>query len=209
MRHETKISPTAGFTLSELLIALAILGVIAVFTIPKVLQNQQDSRYKAMAKEMAGSIEGAFQSYELANQVTGSVGPRDLTPYLNYVKADTSAAAVDGGYNDTVNPTFTCDQWGSTVCLRMHNGGALIYWTGDTFGGTASTSVVNFMFDPDGKVTDGTTNGPGKSVGFYLYLDGRLRTDVSVEPNSTWFNGASTFTANPCATCDPPWFSWN
>ena len=30
-----------GFTLSELLISLSILGIIAVFTIPKVLQVQQ------------------------------------------------------------------------------------------------------------------------------------------------------------------------
>ena len=42
-----------GFTLAELLIALTILGVIAIFTIPKVLQSQQDTRYSAAAKEVA------------------------------------------------------------------------------------------------------------------------------------------------------------
>ena len=37
-----------GFTLAELLIALLILGVIATFTIPKILNNQQSSQKKSV-----------------------------------------------------------------------------------------------------------------------------------------------------------------
>jgi prepilin-type N-terminal cleavage/methylation domain-containing protein len=40
-----------GFTLAELLIALALLGIIASFTIPKVLESSTNAKYKAMAKE--------------------------------------------------------------------------------------------------------------------------------------------------------------
>ena len=40
-----------GFTLAELLIALLILGVVATFTIPKVLQSQANSQKKAVFRE--------------------------------------------------------------------------------------------------------------------------------------------------------------
>lgn len=40
-----------GFTLAELLIALGILGVIATFTIPKILSAQQDSKTKPSPKK--------------------------------------------------------------------------------------------------------------------------------------------------------------
>ncbi len=42
--------PFKGFTLAELLMALAILGVIATFTIPKILGAQQSSSSNAKAK---------------------------------------------------------------------------------------------------------------------------------------------------------------
>ncbi|MBL8031855.1 MAG: prepilin-type N-terminal cleavage/methylation domain-containing protein [Candidatus Doudnabacteria bacterium] len=45
-----------GFTLAELLIALVILGVIATFTIPKVLYANQNTKYNAIAKEAMGTI---------------------------------------------------------------------------------------------------------------------------------------------------------
>lgn len=46
----------AAFTLAELLISLLILGVIVVFSIPKVLQSQTDSRKNALFKENIATI---------------------------------------------------------------------------------------------------------------------------------------------------------
>ena len=40
-----------GFTLAELLISLGILGLIATFTIPKIVGAAGDSKYNAAAKE--------------------------------------------------------------------------------------------------------------------------------------------------------------
>lgn len=45
-----------GFTLAELLIALGISGVIATFAIPKILAAQTNGKYKAVAKEAAGTM---------------------------------------------------------------------------------------------------------------------------------------------------------
>ena len=53
-----------GFTLAELLISLAILGVIATFTIPKILTSQQNSQKAAVTKEVIAMISGAFTAYQ-------------------------------------------------------------------------------------------------------------------------------------------------
>jgi prepilin-type N-terminal cleavage/methylation domain-containing protein len=189
-----------GFTLSELLIALAILGVISTFTIPKVLQSQTDGKYKAIAKEAAGTISDAFQQHRLRNTITATMGIRHLTQYMNYVKVD-STTRIDlyqtATYGDCSDPT--------SRCLKLHNGAIMRFSSSVDFGGTGSTNAVYFLVDPDGKETDGTTNGPGKAVEFYLYSNGKIRTYGTIDPNTT----SSFSSKNPDSSLDPPWFSWD
>lgn len=187
-----------GFTLAELLIALAILGVIATFTIPKVLNVQQNSQYNAIAKEAAGTIAQAYETYKLQNGQSANIGFQDMTPYLNYVRV-TSICTLDDRQTLT---TRTCDA--SHLALFLHNGAMIWYNTSD-FTGTEPTRSVEILLDPDGKVTDGTTNGPGKSIQFFLYYDGHLLTRGDTIPN-TWAAGSTYASPNP--TFDPPWFSW-
>jgi len=196
---------TAGFTLAELLIALAILGVIATFTIPKVLSSQQNTQYNAAAKEMAAAVSAAYQSYKISNTPTNNFGIKDLTPYLNYVRISTmSSDLLDLGYTQT---SADCNSF-TAECLYLHNGGALIYWNQDSFGSvTSTTSGVIFGFDPDGKY-GGTTNGPGKAIAFYLYTNGSVK-DVGNIPNNTQYYNGTVVTGGPCPACVPPWFSWN
>lgn len=184
-----------AFTLAELLISLAILGIIATFTIPKVLQNQQDSKYTSITKESASAMVGAFQAYTLRNSITGTLSGADLTPFLNYVSAYSGSidAAQGGG-------TINCN-WTQYFCLKLHNGAVIEYTPSEPFGGTASTDAIYFYVDPDG----GTTGGPGKSVPFFLYTTGRLTTWGNLLPG-TKVNGGG-YSADP--TKDPPWFSWN
>lgn len=190
-----------GFTLAELLIALAILGVIAVFTIPKVLLAQQDAKSTAIGKEVAGMISGAYAAYRLNNTtVTSGVTVADLLPYMNYVAIDT-ATEIDRLHEGT---TLTCGA-STDRCIRLHNGAILRYTEGQSFAGTATTNAIPFTLDPDGRVTDGTTNGPGKSVNIYLYYNGKLRTMGTAEPGTV----NSVGTVNPVPAWDPPWFSWD
>ena len=189
----------AGFTLAELLIALAILGVIATFTIPKVLQSQQSSQYSSEAKEVAGMLSGAFQAYQQANGSVVNATAGNLTPYMNYVSYTTSAT-MDYYYTGT---TEDCSLGASYGCLRLHNGGILL--AACTIPNASTTNAFSFDFDPDGKITDGTTNGPGKSVQFWLYEDGRLTTRSSLRTGS--YCGSGTYAS--VSTADPPWFSWN
>ena len=73
-----------------------------------------------------------------------------------------------------------------------------------TFGGTNTTNGIWFFIDPDGRVTDGTTNGPGKSIQFWLYFNGRITDEGSLAPGTT--NANAPRSANPAYV--PSWFSW-
>lgn len=193
--------PHRGFTLAEILIAVALLSVIATFTIPKVLQNQRDSKYNAMAKEAAGMISEAYKRYRMVNTASELTTAGELMPYLNYVKVITDGT-IDAYYGGTNRP---CNI--GARCLVLHNGGVLQVYQNNSFCGVNDHALL-FYFDPDGKETDSTTNSPGKSVVFWLYFNGRILTYKNLIPGTQSKQAAcSSFT--PMPNSDPPWFSWN
>ena len=190
-----------GFTLAELLIALAILGVIATFTIPKILDSGSSSKHNAIAKEVASMVSGAYQNLKLNQQVTGATTPGDLVPYMNYVKVD-STTSID---NIPPSGSFSCSV-AIQACYLLHNGGMLWYRTDRTFGETSSTSAIEYGIDPDGEVT-GVAGDTGKAVQMISYANGRLRTYGTIEPNTKFGGAAGTY--NPDPNNDPDWFSWS
>lgn len=191
-------SPLSGFTLAELLIALLILAEIATFTIPKILTSQTNTQYNAVAKEDLSAVAAAFQQLQLAGGVSSSTKISDLTPYINYTAFDTSSS-LDGVYTSTSRNCTTTYQ-----CIRMHNG-SVIQWRNDaSFGGTSTTNGLWIHIDPDGVLTDGTTNGPGKAVGIFIYYNGRMADEGNIVSGTV--SSAATYNPNPALV--PPWFSW-
>lgn len=189
--HLPHVQQASGFTLAELLIALAILGVIATFTIPKVLNSQQNGKFKAIAKEDMSVVSAAYQQYVLTNGYNANIGLKDLTPYMNYVTVDTSGAQVD---DDQASGTYACTP--TWPCLRLHNGSTLSYPASDTFVGTSTTDAVFAHIDPDGQV-----NANSKAVAVFLYYNGRLTDEGNIINNTC---GAY----NPDPSKVPPWFTW-
>lgn len=191
-----------GFTLAELLISLAILGVIATFTIPKVLVAQQNNANNANAKQMVAALSNAYQAYLRDGGSKTTMRTSDLTPYLNYLSIDNTV---------TLDALQTQGNLGCPYqCLKFHNGGVLFYWLDGLCPG--SNAAGPFFFDPDGKITDGTTNGPGKTLALYLYSDGRVKTSATMDTGTNWSaggGGTCNLSRNPDASLDPPWLNWN
>ena len=199
LRQTLRRSVKKGFTLAELLISLAIIGVIATYAIPKIMTTSQNEQNIAKVKEVAGMLTGALQQAQAAGTLSGTTKARDLTQYMNYVATDTSSII------DSI-PAYSKDTCTSTdFCLVLHNGGAL--WVRNyNFNGSTNLNALEFLFDPDMKNnTTSTANIPGKAVKFYLYYDGSIRTMGTIKSNSC-NSQACPFNANP--SLDPSWFSW-
>jgi prepilin-type N-terminal cleavage/methylation domain-containing protein len=188
-----------GFTLAELLIALVILGVIATFTIPKILTSQQSAKTNAAAKDAMAMVSGAYQLYVRNSGASSSMTMGDLTQYMNYVALDTSSLLDD---HVGSNATYDCS---TITCLRLHGGGT-IFNNGNTksFGGTATTNAILLYYDPDSIRTGSSADSVGKSVAFFLYYNGGMTSRAQMRPGTCDSSGChATFT-----NADPSWFSW-
>jgi len=196
----TRQKTPLGFTLAELLIALVILGEIATFTIPKIIYAQQTQKNNAVVKEAAAAMAGAFYQMNVSGVQNSSTTAGDATPYLNYINYVTDGSLTVDSYQGSTTNTCTAPNG----CIILSSGAAIRFGR-YSFAGTASTNAITFTIDPDGRVTDGTTNGPGKSVNFYLTYWGQLSTNGSPVPAGVTYHG-SVATASP--SDDPSWFQW-
>ncbi len=181
-----------GFTLAELLIALAILGEIATFTIPKILSSQQNAQNKAVTKEVFAMMSGASQTYSMNNTLASNTSITAMTQYMNYVSVDTTST-LDGSLNDSAS--YSCT---NRVCLKLHSGAIIAFAIGGSFGGTSAINMQWFLVDPDGSY-----KGDSSSVWGALYYNGRLTSWANITPSSQ----DSWATYDP-GNYDPAWFSW-
>ncbi len=176
-----KLRYNTGFTLAELLIALAILGVIATFTIPKVLNSSTSGQNSAITKEAMSMVSGAFSSEQTENGITNTTTTAALTKFMNYIALDTATSTSD----------YDC---ASLQCLKLHNGGILVYDDGQDFDTADETHYLTFNIDPDG-------DGSEPWGSFVLYGNGRITTGQ----NATGTAGASGVTR---VSTDPGYFDF-
>jgi prepilin-type N-terminal cleavage/methylation domain-containing protein len=96
-KNEITLPPPKGFTLSELLIAVAVLGTIALFTIPKVLQTVETQTNKTKFKDTITTINQIAQYG--ASLTTHSTSSRDraiIRQMLNRFKECPGSTAMCG-----------------------------------------------------------------------------------------------------------------
>jgi prepilin-type N-terminal cleavage/methylation domain-containing protein len=115
-----------GFTLAELLIALAILGVIATFTIPKVLNSQQADKKKAVIRETIGALNDiTYQAVMKRDGLDDDTFYSYFESRLNYVKVCPNNVATEGCWPQAFTTPNTSDYQG----FKLHNGASLSSFT--------------------------------------------------------------------------------
>lgn len=148
---------TKGFTLAELLISLAILGVIATFTIPKILQSQQNSQKYAVFKEAIGAIAAVLNTGYMTGQFDPTTnGVTYFTSNLNAAKICSTNSSAQGCWNDALQGDPGVENGEAGVIL--HNGAVVV-----GFSNTANQS--------EGLIVDWNgTAGPNLEGDDQLYL---------------------------------------
>ncbi len=76
LRHNSIRARRLGFTLTEVLLVLAIIGVIAAMVVPNLIGNQQKANIQA-AKLTIKSMEDAVNQYAIGNAGEFPQGSRD------------------------------------------------------------------------------------------------------------------------------------
>ncbi|MGE0200643.1 MAG: type II secretion system protein [Candidatus Melainabacteria bacterium] len=185
-----------GFTLAELMIALGIFGVIAAFSIPKILGAAHGQDYNAEAREAFATISQAYLVYMAQEGVTVDTNGADIFPYMNNVQTVSTLVDDNPGWS-----SIDCSDTANYACVKLHNGGVLWADKNSQFDGTTDLHAVYINFDPDG-VYGGSTSGPSKALEMMLYYDGTVTSSSHMKPGTILYGG-------PAGTVpDPEWFHW-
>ena len=174
-----------GFTLAEVMVALALIGVITSLTIPTFIASNRNRTNGAKAATMISAVENAFTSM-IAAEAVQNLGETDFArgyiaePTLlgRYLKIQNNTYNMQDYYN-VANPfrlISTNDVWVSFAADIIYEtkNGALLIFGDDPYG------IEQAILDEQGGTVDGTL--------------GTLTIDINgSEPPNVWGRDAFYF----------------
>lgn len=166
-----------GFTLSELLVSLAVLGLIAAFAVPKVLTSVGNSTLIANAKEAVSTISGAYEALKadfngMLPTTMGLALQNGIPSKMSFNQLGTFTPQAIGNADLFVQAAAPA---ATATGLRFANNAIIAFNPTDTFFTTTAKTAalpnaqgrVSFEVDPDGV-------GPNKGFSVLLGYDGRV-----------------------------------
>lgn len=105
IKHSSHRSPrSAGFTLTELMLVIVIIGILGALVIPKIAGSSERARVTAAATDINGGIKSALGQFEVDN----GFFPKNLNELL---AAPSNAKNWHGPYVD--GGKIPADPWGN------------------------------------------------------------------------------------------------
>ena len=95
---KVRTSKRSGFTLVEIMIVVAIIGLLAAIAIPNFVKARTTSQQNACINNLR-QYDGAVQQYALENKLpsTATYAMTDLQPYIKLTSTTTLPACPAGG----------------------------------------------------------------------------------------------------------------
>jgi general secretion pathway protein G len=107
---KSEIRNRSAFTLTELMLVVVIIGILAAIVIPRIAGKSEQARITRVQADIKGGIKAALDSYEIDN----GTYPRSLDDLL---KAPSNAKNWKGPYFDP--PQLPTDPWGNAYVYHF------------------------------------------------------------------------------------------
>ncbi len=126
-----------GFTLAEVLVTLAIIGVVAAMTVPTLMQNYQRKSYVTQLHKVYSELQQAFLQFKndknalnlaeagLANQATANEFMKTYFKTVNVCAKLEEPCVYNGKYKNINGTTLSNSWWSDVNCVVLASGASI------------------------------------------------------------------------------------